>query len=113
MLNTVERREKKNGSGRWRVSIILVMGRVLGNKVEARVRTRVKMALGEYNGTGSKNKVGREVGSVNIILSMGRYLVDTVEYNGMRKRSGRYVECQKNGVNGKCIGRIQWNWKEK
>ena len=43
-------------------------------------------------------------GSVNRMMSMGRYLgrylVNTEEYNKMRKRSER-GECQLNNVNGK------------
>ena len=33
-----------------------------------------------------------EGGSGNVMMSIGRYLVNTVEYNGMRKRSKRW-EC--------------------
>ena len=39
-----------------------------------------------------------EGGSVNRMMSMGRYLANTVKYNEMKKRSGRW-ECQRNDVN--------------
>ena len=54
-----------------------------------------------------------KAGSVNRMMSMGRYLgrylVNTEEYNGMRKRSER-CKCQLNNVNGK--GYL-WNIVEK
>ena len=52
-------------------------------------------------------------GSVNRMMSMGRYLgryfVNTEEYNKMRKRSER-GECQLNNVNGK--GYLEYSGKK-
>ena len=56
--------------------------KVLENKVDRGVRTGVEMVPRDYSGTQWKEKwkkkVQGDIGSVNILLSMGSYLENTV-----------------------------------
>ena len=53
---------KKRGSGRWSVNIILLimlMGKLLENKVDEGVRRGEEMVPGEYSGRRSEKRSGR------------------------------------------------------
>ena len=93
---------KKSGSGRWSVNIILLMGRLLGNKVVGGVRTGAEMVPGEYSGRRSENRKWEGSWKCQIMLSIWRYPVSTVPWNTMKWEKRRGSErCNVNTVNEK------------